>query len=258
MPKFINIDVGQYAAPLIYDINGDGLNDILCGKKDGKLTYLWNYGTTTSPQFSTDSANTFFGGINVTQSGSSEGYSQPSIFKVVFGDKKLFVGSNGGVVFKNRMETTKFRGGTFNLTSSDALQFDLGIKSIVAVADLNNDGKTDYVTGNSRGGLNFFSEALLDSSVLVAVEEIQSENEFQFSVFPNPASSQITIRVGKNQNVSLQTISMHDLLGRNFLVEKTETAANEYSIHTQNLPNGLYVLTINNNYSTARKILIQH
>lgn len=257
-PMFMNIDVGQYAAPLICDINNDGLNDIICGKKDGKLTYLWNYGTTTSPQFSTDSANTFFGGINVTQSGSSEGYSQPSIVTDAFGNRILFVGSNRGVVFKYQIDTTKLRSGTFNLISSDALQFDLGIKSIVAVADLNSDGKADYVTGNSRGGLNFFSEALLDSSVLVAVEEIQSENEFQFSVFPNPASSQITIRVGKNQNTSLQTVSMHDLLGRNFLVEKTEAGASEYIIYTQNLPNGLYVLTVNNNYSTARKILIQH
>lgn len=257
-PMFMSIDVGQYAAPFIYDINNDGLNDILCGKKDGKLTYLWNYGTTTSPQFSMDSANTSFGGINVTLSGSSEGHSQPSIITDASGNKILYVGSNRGVVFKYQIDTTKLRSGIFNLISNDALQFDVGIKSAVAVADLNSDGKTDYITGNSRGGLNFFSEAILDSSVLISVEEVKSDNEFQFSVFPNPASSQITIRFNKSASITLPTVSIHDLLGRNFPVEVTSTGAGEYSINTQYLQSGLYVLILNNNFKTARKIFIQH
>lgn len=257
-PQFMNIDVGQYSAPFILDINSDGLNDIVCGKKDGKLTYLWNYGTTTAPLFSMDSANTFLGNINVTLSGSSEGYSQPFITSDTAGNKILYVGSNRGTVFKFLIDPTKLRGGTFSTLNTDVLQFDVGAKSALAIADLNNDGKTDYVVGNSRGGLMYFSEALLDTSVLLAVGETEIESKFIFTVFPNPATSQITIRVNENNIADLKSISLFDLLGRNFPIELKPSGSNQWTINAQHLSQGLYVLVVNNDFGTANKILIQH
>ncbi len=256
-PMFMNIDVGQYSAPFIYDLNNDGLNDIISGRKDGKLTYFWNYGTTTSPLFSMDSVNSNFGGINVTQSGSSEGYSQPFITSDNSGNGILYVGSNKGVVYKYAMDSTKLRSGPFTLLDANALQFDVGAKSAVAVADLNNDGKTDYVAGNARGGLMFFSEALLDTSVLLSISNLNTTNEqFSFEVYPNPASSQITLRFNEPQIPEIQSLTLCDLLGRNFPSEIKSKNHNEIIIGAENIPNGLYVIILNNNFQLAKKVLI--
>ena len=41
----------QYAAPNLYDINGDGLLDLLVALKDARVVYGKNTGTTTTPAF---------------------------------------------------------------------------------------------------------------------------------------------------------------------------------------------------------------
>ncbi len=257
--QFMGIDVGQYSAPFIYDINNDGLNDLLCGRKDGKISYFWNYGTSTNPQFSMDSSNSSFGAINVTASGSPEGYSQPSIIRDTSGNNFLYVGSNRGMVFKYQIDPTKLRSGAFNLLSNNVLQFDLGTKASVAIGDLNNDEKKDYIAGNSRGGLMYFSEALLDSSVLLSVkDDIKEQENWDFKVFPNPASSKITIALTQNKQVEIKSFTMHDLLGRTYFMQPTSNGNNQWTVETMDLPNGFYVLTLNNDFRSVKKILINH
>lgn len=47
------IDVGSYAAPLMVDWNGDGLQDLLAGQfEEGRIRYYENEGTSSSPVFS--------------------------------------------------------------------------------------------------------------------------------------------------------------------------------------------------------------
>ncbi len=72
-----SIDVGQFSAPFLYDMNGDSLLDLIVGRSDGKISYFWNMGTRTVPDFRKDSVNTYFGSINVTApgySGNREGF----------------------------------------------------------------------------------------------------------------------------------------------------------------------------------------
>lgn len=49
----IPVDVGSYAAPLMADWDGDGLNDLLVGQFDeGRIRFYPNLGTPQSPLFS--------------------------------------------------------------------------------------------------------------------------------------------------------------------------------------------------------------
>lgn len=60
-PQVAGIDVGQSARPFLYDLNKDGLMDILIGTRDGYVQYYWNFGTKISPLFHQDSVNAQLG-----------------------------------------------------------------------------------------------------------------------------------------------------------------------------------------------------
>ena len=46
-----DLDVGRRTAPTIYDVDGDGLPDIVTGREQGGLVVYRNTGTRTAPTF---------------------------------------------------------------------------------------------------------------------------------------------------------------------------------------------------------------
>ena len=187
--SYFNINVGTYAAPFIYDINNDGLPDLLIGNANGTLAYYWNFGTATHPLFSPDSANATFGNINVTLPTATTGNSQPSIMRDATGAMLLLVGTAQGVVYEYLVDSLHLRQGAFTRLDSNFLQNTVGANATIQPCDLNGDGKMEYLAGCSRGGLQLFSESVWDSSVVLANQNIDPvENELQ--VYPNPANAQ--------------------------------------------------------------------
>jgi hypothetical protein len=90
----INIS-GQFATPQLFDLDGDGLLDLLIGEMTGNLNYFRNVGTSAAPQFVLTDAN--FGGIDMRSPGLSYGYSAPFLFRN--GEATvLMVGSESGRV----------------------------------------------------------------------------------------------------------------------------------------------------------------
>lgn len=49
--QYAGIDVGAYAAPCLYDLNGDGLLDLIIGNQAGTISYYRNTGTRQAPVF---------------------------------------------------------------------------------------------------------------------------------------------------------------------------------------------------------------
>ncbi len=89
-------DVGQDAAPYLFDMDDDGDFDLLVGNNRGVLHYYEN-SSSTSPSFTLKSD--FFGGVDVFTSTSSNGKSIPYVFKndsVI----NIFVGSASAGVFQ--------------------------------------------------------------------------------------------------------------------------------------------------------------
>lgn len=92
--NYQNINVnGQFATPQLYDVDGDGLLDLVIGEMTGNLNYYRNEGTSASPQFVLADAS--FGGIDMRSPGLSFGYSAPFLFRN--GDETvMMVGSESG------------------------------------------------------------------------------------------------------------------------------------------------------------------
>lgn len=85
-PNVGGIDVGQNAAPELYDLNGDNQLDLLIGEKTGNVNYYQNNGS----GFTLVSES--FGGINRDQFGQLQGYAVPRMYEHN-GKDQLMVGS---------------------------------------------------------------------------------------------------------------------------------------------------------------------
>jgi hypothetical protein len=97
-------------------------------------------------------------------------------------------------------------------------------------------------------------------TVLVTVNECEEENvilESEISVYPNPAQSEINIKV--TGYLSDTSVKIHDLQGRQLMthgIENDETEIMTKTINVSHLPRGIFVLTINQNGKTYSKRII--
>lgn len=240
--QYFGIDVGQYAAPFVYDVNGDQLNDLIVGKRDGEVSYYWNFGTTGAAMFHADSVNSYFGHVKVNRTGFNDGYATPIVVKDSANNLLLFTGSERGNIFEYLINPANLRSGAFLLIDSDFLKFPVGDESTITVADLNNDGLMEYVLGNARGGLSVYSESIWDTTALpVAVEAIEA-NDVQIRFYPNPAADYITCEIN-GVVLSNPVVEVYGLLGQKETAPVTING-NKIGLSTSNLSAGVYFVKV--------------
>ena len=240
--QYFNLNVGLYSAPFIYDVNGDSLNDIIVGNQNGTLSYYWNFGTKTSPMFSADSVNPGFGSINVTLSPNSVGYSQPFIRKDSAGNMLLFVGSLAGYVYQYVVNPANLRSGAFNRITTDFIGQHVGYNSTISIADINNDGKLEYLIGNSRGGLIMYSDSVWDPGTSLGVNEIAPSTPHQLHIYPNPAKDYVVCEL-TNATLFNAQVEIFNLLGEKMNVGISANNS-RFTVNTSQLNNGFYIVRV--------------
>jgi hypothetical protein len=241
------IDVGDFSAPQLFDLDGDGLPDLLIGNRKGTIVYYRNTGTRNVPEFThiTDS----LGKVDVTNHNLDyDGFSTPFFFKDPSGKTGLLVGSKEGKVhYYTNIDDNL--GGTF--TSSDSLLTDLcgaalpksyGITTAACLANLEDPSYMDLIVGNFSGGLNYFSHSTVPD-VYTFAEGKRSAESGEFSIFPNPANTGIFIRQNKSTGSAECIIFLYNSLG-NPVFQKVTSTASLTSIDTSQLPGGAYFLMI--------------
>ena len=252
--QYFNINVGAYAAPFIYDLNGDSLNDIIIGRQDGGISYYWNFGTKTSPLFSVDSVNRQLGGINVTAYLNSVGYSQPYIIDSS-GDLKLFVGSLAGKIFEYDINRDSLRHGKFNLITPDFVGQNVGAKSTISIGDINKDGHPEYLIGNSRGGLLMYSDSVWDPGTSLGIPEVEQSGSL-LHIYPNPATDQFSCLIANFELMNPQ-LEIFNVLGEKLTVDFA-FSNNRLNVNTRSLSNGVYFVRIaESGKSWTGKLLLQ-
>ncbi len=232
--KWMDIDVGQNAAPFLVDLNRDGLLDLLVGERNGNINYFENKGSAASPLFEATPDEAVLGGITTQMLGDVQGNSTPWVLD--FDDSfALIAGSESGKVLYYT-DVTDEPGATFTLLYENFGQTEEGIRIRPALADLDGDGYFEMAIGNLRGGIGLFETDLaLDGSVDVQ----ETLTNVQLSVSPNPAAEVLhwELNVPIHRRAELRVF---DAYGR--LLRRENTYLPKGDIDLSTLPSGIYLL----------------
>jgi hypothetical protein len=155
---FNNVDVGSNSTPVFVDIDNDGDFDAFIGEKiSGNIYYYKNTGSNGSPIFTaqTGAANPF-NGVSVG------GFSAPAFVDIDNdGDFDAFIGEGNGTImyYKNTGSNVSpiFTAQTGAANPFDVV--DVGLRSIPAFVDIDNDGDFDAFIGEENGTINFYENA---------------------------------------------------------------------------------------------------
>ena len=233
-PNFFQIDIGSFATPFIYDVNKDGLNDLIVGEQIGTINYFPNRGTMNSAIFDTIIEN--FGNVDIEDSVISTGYSSPKIIDIN-NKRYLISGSFSGYLHSFEIESI----------DSSFIPIDIGLNnlwdgSITAIdfTDLNNDFKIDIIVGNKSGGLTYYnSDSLLTNTNNFTNDEL--------ILYPNPTKDHITIFSSRKGNVELY--NTHGIL----ILQKFKRS-NNLTISLNEVSKGIYYLKFNNETNLVIKL----
>jgi|ETNmetMinimDraft_30_1059905.scaffolds.fasta_scaffold04470_2 hypothetical protein len=238
--SYLNIDVGEYSAPQLFDLNKDGLKDMIVGEKGGNINYYQNFGSTGNPDFVlvTDS----LGKINITDySVSWDGYSVPSFFRDNGQNTGLIVGSEQGMIYYFTNIDDNLNG---KFTESDQLNnlldtidvdFDRGMRTGATIVDLFSGDKLEMIVGNYSGGLEYFNgkvDVLSDISDYTKKETVK--------IYPNPASNEISMNFPEKSGVVI--ITLYNIDGVEIMSKTLNVQNNFASFSISEIENGVYLL----------------
>ncbi len=159
------LDHGTGTLPVIADLNGDGLKDLLIGNlfryketldKESTLAYYQNTGTATAPVF------TYVDNDFLNLSAQSYGLrSAPACADIDNdGDQDLFLGlEDGTIVYYENITTGStpvFAAPVANYTDNTGSTISAGQFCAPQLFDLDKDGKTDLILGTKTGHLIYY------------------------------------------------------------------------------------------------------
>ncbi|MEM6769419.1 MAG: T9SS type A sorting domain-containing protein, partial [Bacteroidota bacterium] len=240
--EWLGLDAGQFSKPFLSDLDRDGKMDLLVGGFDGRVRFYRNVGTDTSPAFAPETAATGnliqLGGINVNTPGVSTGHPTPWVIQNP--DYTLVLaGNRSGKIEAYRFGIDSAYTDPFSLLTKSAGGLDVGAFANPGFGDFDGDGVLEMVVGNERGGLNFFGTSLkIDGTTgLFAI----NQPDFEFSVFPNPATDQISI---DGLPAGVGQLELLDVAGRQLQYQSLlpNQARTRVQWEVAELPAGVYFL----------------
>lgn len=179
------IDVGQFATPQFFDLDGDSLLDLLIGERNGNLNYYRNIGTAEQASWQLISGS--LGDVSTVEWWNITGHSVPFMFLNEAGEKEILLGSESGWLYHyGDIDGNEL--GTYTLLDSTFLGVREGIRTAPCMHDLTGDGELDLVVGNYRGGLSFWRSDMISSTGAREPNVVRA-----FNILPNPTNGEVVL-----------------------------------------------------------------
>jgi len=231
-PMWLGMDViGSVSAPVVYDLDGDGLQDLLMGERTGNINFFKNNGSAAQPVYSASPTLQKIGQIDTRIPPEVVGMSTPAIIQTLDGPI-LVTGAQRG-----HLEAYYLQGAsqdTFPAISLTWGNIDEGNRSHPAFADLNNDGVLDMIVGNQRGGLALYRTEMVDIKVPT---HTATPSMPTLHISPNPARAWARVDWPVNKAVRWQAFNA---LGQ--MASEGESASGSFNIEVKNWKPGIYIL----------------
>jgi hypothetical protein len=145
------IEVLPFIRVVFYDIDADGVNEMIAGSKDGTLRLYRNAGSRISPDWRLD--EDYFSGV------SAGAFSAPAAGDIDGdGIPEILVGTGGFSKDSGKVICFKNSGTSLSPVwkKMDLTDIGVGNDATPALFDVDNDGMTDLIVGNSTGRLFLF------------------------------------------------------------------------------------------------------
>ncbi len=250
---YAGIDVGDYSAPQLFDLDGDGKMDLIVGERAGNINYYRNTGTLVNPVFEyvTDS----LGKVNVTDYNLSyDGYSVPTFFKANDDQTWLISGSETGELFLyNNIDDNlagKFTPSAALNTMLDTsgVNFDRGLRTAAAVGSLYADQSLQLIAGNYSGGLEFFN-----GKPDVTSQVVDKDSFLNLNLSPNPARDQVALSGLKPAKATIRFITTDGQIKK---YDKITYSGGAVNLDISMLKPGVYIVVYQSQEVTRSQKLV--
>ena len=241
---WLELDANQQSKPVITDLDGDGLLDVVAGTLAGRISYFRNIGTATAPAFNPDlraGDNIIqLGGINTNTVGSFSG-GQATLDIVQNDDFTYFVtGNRDGKVTTYRFVTRDYQSTYEEVGNLNDLDF--GGRTHPALGDFDGDGTYELVVGNERGGLQFFATDFPVGGT-TSLRASRQAPTVDFRVFPNPASDVLYVELADlGARAQVEEVGVYAMDGQ--LVRQFRPGAGRLRVNVRGLAAGVYVVRV--------------
>ncbi len=254
------------AAPCIYDFDGDGKNDLLCGFYNGKVVAFKNDGTNKFERFHSSAfgakANEYRYDINPVGF-ISFGNAVPRIADLNNdGKMEMVLGTAHGTPLLYRIHghsiTDSLVGDTQWFKSythkGDSITGRMGYLLTPDLADINGDSIPEFIAGLGRGGLVWANSLKAIKSNLGNTRLFQSIAPLL--IYPNPASNSVFFEV--QENLLISKIEATDVHGNQVISSVINFGESGVGLNIEHLPNGVYFVKAynSNQIVSAGKLLI--
>ncbi|MEZ4956131.1 MAG: T9SS type A sorting domain-containing protein [Saprospiraceae bacterium] len=255
IPQWQNIRIGNYPTPYIFDLNNDGLEDLIAGEQGGNINYLPNVGTTGNPVFNNKlneaPNNQFLGSISTIQNTNS-GFSAPAIIEFM-DTVYLITGAESGYLSLYMVDAEKLEfGDTFKLISNQFAGYRSGSHSRISLANINDDEVLDAVIDNRRGGVGLYATPFGMDGPL---NETVSRTQIEFEIYPNPANNYLIINFNE---LYFGTTSFQIINAMGQVVQDGQLFIGENKLNVAELNSGFYFIKISQGQRIGmQKIIIK-
>ena len=254
---------GNRDLPYFYDVDGDGLKDLLFATGQSISTSgldaspLWYFHNTNTgdPRTSYQLVSQYFGQLPLIAGNSLsvavadlDGNGQPELLGAnAYGELTVYP-----ALLQNPNSASA---GVTDLVRNDlttVFEFaQLGPRPVIAVGDLTGDGIPEVIVGAEGGGLRMLERQTLGITGLAP--NVAAKPALRLQLHPNPATAQLTITASEPVR-----LTCYDLLGRAVPLPSSAIATTENTVAVDQLAAGLYVVraTTADGRSTTQRVMI--